>query len=200
MKKLVALAGMTVGALAVAVAPVSGAPASAQPSLRQYLAAMSWPMRASVGRTAPVRDSIDGFLGQGDPPYLGGIAFGCRNLRAVEARGHLLRIEPPASLEGTHARLSQAYSNMRADCREARLAALEVVAAMNRASKTGNAKDKAALERTAAAARLSLRRFEQTTLRSFIDAARVWRAATLRYAAAVGVPPPKWLKALPLGR
>jgi hypothetical protein len=89
---------------------------------------------------------------------------------------------------------------MRADCREARLAALEVVAAMNRASKTGNAKDKAALERTAAAARLSLRRFEQTTLRSFIDAARVWRAATLRYAAAVGVPPPKWLKALPLGR
>jgi hypothetical protein len=159
---------------------------------------MSWPMRASVGRVAPIRDAIGGFITAGDPPYLGGIAFGCRNFRAVEARGHLLRITSPARLRTAHAGLSRAYSTLRADCREARLTALGVVAATNRFYRTGSAADKAAMERAGASARRSLGRFRDTTLRSFIEKARGWRSAALRYAATLGLPPPRWLKALPV--
>ena len=196
MKWLVALAGVTVGAMAAAVAPVSGAPARA--SLRHYLAAMSWPMRASVGRAVPVRDAIGGFITAGDPPYLGGIAFGCRNFRAVEARGHLLRIEAPTRLGTAHAGLSRAYSTLRAECRKARLTALGVVAASNRFDRTGSATDKAAMERAAAAARRSLGRFRATTLHSFMETARAWRSAVLRYAATLRLPPPEVAEALPV--
>jgi len=71
---------------------------------------MSWPMRASVGRSVSLRASLDGFLSVGDPPFLGGIAAACRDFRAVEARGHLLQVVPPAPLRSRHAVLVRAYS------------------------------------------------------------------------------------------
>ena len=66
--------------------------------LQHYLSAMSWSVRASLGRAKAVTTAIDGFITEGDPPFIRQIARGCRTFRAVEARGRLLRITPPKRL------------------------------------------------------------------------------------------------------
>jgi hypothetical protein len=141
---------------------------------------MSWPVRASLARAESVSSAIDGFIDPGDPPYLGGIAASCRKLRAVEARGRLLRITPPAHLGVKHRNVAVSYAKLRAGCKTARLTALAVRAALDRFFMTGAAAD--------------------TTLRSFRLAVRTWRASVVQYAATLGIPPPVWVKELPEGR
>src|SRR5256885_14115004 len=96
------VAAVTTLLAAVAARPGTGAADPEAGSLRTYLSSMSWPVRASLARAESVSSAIDGFIDPGDPPYLGGIAASCRKLRAVEARGRLLRINPPAPPGGEH--------------------------------------------------------------------------------------------------
>jgi hypothetical protein len=167
-------------------------------SLKHYLSAMSWPVRASLLRAQFVTASIDGFLDPGDPPFLRQVAIGCRELRALEARGRLLRISAPARLKARQRNLLHTYSAMRRGCKRASESALTLLAAMQRFYETGSDADKAAMERADRAAHTTLRRFEGRELRSFFEAVRTWRSAALRYAGALGVPKPKWLTALPV--
>jgi hypothetical protein len=164
--------------------------------LQHYLSAMSWPVRASLGRAKAVTTAIDGFITEGDPPFIRQIARGCRNFRAVEARGRLLRITPPKRLNANHRRLVSAYSKLRAGCRGARHTALALVAAIDRFYTTHSPADKAALQRADIAAHRLLPQFKRRALEPFVRAVRTWRSAALRHAASLGVPAPRWLKDL----
>jgi hypothetical protein len=164
--------------------------------LQHYLSAMSWPVRASLGRAKAVTTAIDGFITEGDPPFIRQIARGCRNFRAVEARGRLLRITPPKRLNANHRRLVSAYSKLRAGCRGARHTALALVAAIDRFYTTHSPADKAALQRADIAAHKLLPQFKRRALEPFVRAVRTWRSAALRHAASLGVPAPRWLKDL----
>jgi len=171
---------------------------SEKASLKHYLSAMSWPVRASLGRAQWVSTSISGFLLYGDPPFLGQIAGRCRSLRAVEERGRLLRITPVGPLQANHRRMARAYSEMRAACKQARLTALALRGAIERYYETHRATDKATLQRAERAARRLLP-LQRKKIQTFFHALRAWRLATLRYAATLEVPAPAWLKALPVG-
>ena len=114
-------------ALATALAiPPADAAARRGTALQQYLAAMSWPVRALVLRAESIREALDCAESQGDPPCWRGVAARCRSLRAVEERGHLLRIGAPVGLLATHSALTRAYSELRDACVEARSTALGV--------------------------------------------------------------------------
>ena len=167
-------------------------------SLRHYMSGMSWPVRASVLRSNTAGVAIRGWLGPGDPPFLGEIAAACKSLRAVEGLGHLLRVTPPQHLKGNHGDLARAYTQVRAGCQAARITTLDVRAAIDRSFRTRSAADKAASERAEATSRQSLARFASTTLRSFTHAVATWRLALLKYAAHLDVRPPEWLKVLPV--
>jgi hypothetical protein len=163
-------------------------------ALQHYLSAMSWPVRASLGRAKALTTAIDGFINAGDPPFLGQIARGCRNFRAVEARGRLLRITPPTRLNANHRRLVSAYSKLRAGCRGARRTTLALAAAIERFYTTHSPADKAALQRADSAAHSLLPQFKRRGLQPFVRAVRTWRSAALRHLASLGVPAPPWLK------
>lgn len=198
MKRLMIIATLAAAAATAVGSPATGASHSEADSLRVYLSSMSWPMRASVGRVQGVTAAIDGVITAGDPPFTRGVAARCRNLRAVEARGRLLHIRAPAQLQPSHLRLSHAYSGMRAGCKEARLRALAVAAALDRYGRTRDAGDKAVWQRAEAAARPPLQRFALKTLTSFTQAVRAWRWAVFRYAANLGVQTPDWVRELPV--
>jgi hypothetical protein len=183
----------------VAATPATGAADPQARLLLTYLSSMSWPVRASLGRAESLGSAIDGFVSPGDTPYLGAIAASCRKLRAVEARGRLLRITAPPRLGAQHRRVAASYSKLRAGCIEVRRTALAVRAARDRFATTGAAADEAALQKIEAAARRSLPQFSRTTLRSFTQAVQAWRASVLRNAAILGIAPPAWVKALPSG-
>jgi hypothetical protein len=186
----------------VASGPASSVTSTADPeraSLVRYLSAMSWPVRMSVMRAEGIRAAVAGFISAGDPPYLREVAGRCRKLRAIEAPGGLLRITAPRSVQRSHHNLSRAYSNLRADCVEARLIALRLAVASERYYTTRSPEDKAALERADAAARTLLPRFARTTLRSFVMEVGSWRLALLRYARTLRVPSPRWLTGLQIG-
>jgi hypothetical protein len=191
--------GLWVVTLTFATSPASGTSRNDGVALEHYLSEMSWPVRASVGRSASLRAALDGFLSIGDPPYLGGIAGACRNFRDVEARGRLLQVVPPAALRLPHASLVGAYSDLRARCVQARSTALGVRDAGDRFARSGKPGDKARWQRLEAAARTTLRQFERTTVAGFTDAARSWRSAVVRNAARLSVTVPAWLRTLPLG-
>jgi hypothetical protein len=84
-------------ATALAVAPAYAA-ARRGTALQQYVAAMSWPVRASVLRAQAIREALDCAVSQGDPPCWREVAGRCRGLRAVEERWLLLRIAAPPAL------------------------------------------------------------------------------------------------------
>lgn len=198
MRRVVIIVALVAGSAFAAAAPVTGASSTEADSLRQYLSSMAWPTRASVARAHSVNAAIDGVITAGDPPFMRGVAARCRNLRAVEARGRLLQIKPPAKLQPVHLRLSRAYSKLRAGCTEARLTALGVAAALDRYGKTRSAADKAAWQQAETRARIPLRRFALKTIPSFIEAGRVWRWAVFQYAVSLRVQTPKWVRELPI--
>jgi hypothetical protein len=176
-------------ALAAAGTVANGADAKPT-SLQRYLSSMSWPVRASVLRARSVSQAIDGWIGHGDPPFLGQIAGRCRNLLAVESRGRLLKVSAPPSLRTSHARLVRAYRATRDGCARVRLTALATRTAIEHEDR--NVSDRATTE-----ARTSLLRFERTALTSFSRAVTAWRSAVLRESRASGLPLPKWLGELP---
>jgi hypothetical protein len=180
--------------------PAAAAPAGgAKPaSLQAYLASMSWPVRASALRTRAATSAIEGWLTQGDPPFLGGVAGNCRSFRAVELddRGGLLQITAPPRLERSHLRIVRTYSAARAACGTVRLAALAFRAADERAFRTHRAADEIAADRLEAVARRELR-LGRTTLESFGPAVRAWRTAASAEADAAGVRA-LWLSTLPV--
>jgi hypothetical protein len=178
-------------ALAVALAvPTAHGSAPKRPALQQYLAAMSWPMRASVLRTRSLAAAGDCAVRAGDPPCWRDVAASCRSLRAVEERGHLLGIVAPAALRASHAALTRAYSRLRDACAELRLTALGVAVAIER--------DEPKARPAVDAGRAALRRFERTRIAPFTAARRRWRTAALREAAAHPVAA-SWLQRLPSG-
>src|SRR5438105_10438773 len=148
LRGLMVVTAVTTLVASVAARPGAGAAAPEAGSLRTYLSSMSWPVRASLARAESVGSAIGGFIDPGDPPYLGGIAASCRKLRAVEARGRLLRITPPAPLGAKHSNVAVSYAKLRAGCKTARLTALAVRAAMDRFWMTGAPADRAAWQRT----------------------------------------------------
>ena len=189
------LVALTIALWTSPAAAAIGRTGSTGRSLQQYLSSMSWPVRASILRARSVSDRIDGWIADGDPPFLGGIAASCRSLRAVEARGRLLRIDPPQQLGSSHARLMRAYSAARAGCRQARLEALAARAALSRAFRTQSATDRQASDRETLAACTQLRRFAGTTLLAFGRAVATWRSAALSEAQAHGAAA-SWLQEL----
>jgi len=155
-------------------------------SFRAYLAAMSWPVRASELRAQSVSQAANDWNAYGDPPFLGQIAGRCRNFRAVEARGRLLGINPPAGLRAGHLELSRAYSKARAACREARLTALAVRAALDRRYVSGSREDRLAADRAETSARKTFRQLVEATLPAFTRAVRAWRSDADRFGLQLG--------------
>ena len=187
---------------AVLVAPALPAGAAREArglTFERYLAAMSWPVRASTGRAQSVSDAIKGSVSPGDPPFLGMVAEGCDKFRDVEEVGRttgvgaMLLVAPPSSLAKAHAILARAYSAARAGCVRARDVALALRRALGR---LGINPSEDELARVRGPALRKLVDFDRTKLRPFKGAVRAWRAAALRHAAAVGVKPPDWLKSL----
>ena len=209
--KRFALIVLPVAAVALTAAPavrpippkrtsaLAGQPADARKvSLAHYFSGMSRPVRISVLRVTSLTRAIDGFLSHGDPPFRRQIAGACRHLRAEAADGRFFGGTPPRRLEASHRSLSQVFSAVRTGCEEARHTALTLDAAGARFARTGSPEDKAKYERADAAAHKSLPRFARTTVRPFIRAMRTWRSTALRYAAALAVRPPRWLRRLPV--
>jgi hypothetical protein len=168
-------------ALGVALALPAAHAATPCTQLQRYLASMSWPLRASLPRAQSVSVAIDCAVSLGDPPCWREVAGRCVNLRAVEERGHLLRVAPPSSLASSHSVLARAYSALREGCVEARKKALAVAAAPS--------------EHETADGRAALRAFARTRIDPFTAAVRSWRAAALRRAATAGARA-AWLTAL----
>lgn len=169
---------------------------SGNPSLQTYLSMMSWPMRQSVLHAQTLSDRTIDWIHGGDPPVLREIAQACRKLREVEARRGVLRVAAPEALNAKHRTMARAYSNARTGCKSIRSTALAVDAALERAALSGNAADQSAAAKAAARSRALFLEFRRTTVRRFLESVDSWRAATLRYAAAIGVPVPLWLKSL----
>ena len=191
MRRVVSL--LLAGALAATVAASADARA---PTLEPYLSSMSWPTRAALLRTRTLIGAIDGWLAQGDPPYLGQIAEYCKHFRLVEPRGRLLAILPPPALRSSHAHLLHAYSAVRAGCRHATSTALSTRERIERSRPPATSVAEAALRRATAVPRASLRRFRQGPLRQFEQEVAAWRRAAARELQLQGRPPPRWLDQL----
>jgi hypothetical protein len=216
--KLVTLAALAVAPVALASAATAGRVATSlrvaitadagiyslrtaeteKASLNRYLAAMRWPVRASLLRAHAVRVAIEGFIYPGDPPFLREMTNGCRELRAAEVRHGLLRVASPKRLQGSHRNLVRTYSASRHGCIKASAAARALLAAIDRYYRNPTDANKTALEQADRAARTILPQFEHGALQSFVRAVRTWRSAALRYADSLGVPAPGWLKELPV--
>ena len=187
--------------LVVPALPAGAAREARGLTFERYLAAMSWPVRASTGRAQSVSDAIKGAVSPGDPPFLGMVAEGCDKFRDVEAVGRrtgvgaILLVVSPPPLAKAHATLARAYSAVRAGCLRARDVALALRRALGRLGINPSDDE---LARVRGPALKELVDFDRTKLRAFKVAVRAWRAAALRHAAAVGVEPPDWLKSLPL--
>ncbi len=177
---------LAVAFLAAALAASPGT-ASAHPqtiSLRQYLASVSWTMRASALRIERVRMLIDDWTRVGDPPFLGGIPAACSKVRAIQADA-FARIHPPPRLGTSHGWVTNSFAQARSGCKAAARFARAAIRAPGQP-----------MSRAEARARRELPRFADTTLASFGRAVHAWRLAVLRYAASLGVSPPRWVKEL----
>jgi hypothetical protein len=163
--------------------------------LARYLSAVSVPVRESVVRVGYITTATDSWLVGGDPPFLGGIIRGCSKIGALEPAVRLRHVGAPTRLRSSHLALSHASSNLTAECAKARRSARATITAMNRFSTTRRAADELAARRARAATRTELQQFT-LTLRSFTQTVTTWRAAVLRYAAAIGQSPPAWVRAL----
>jgi hypothetical protein len=200
---------LTAALSAVAASPVTEASDPQVATLTKYLSSASWPVRASSLRVHTVADRINGWLVQGDPPYLGGIAVACRNVRALESdrRGNLAKLTAPAPLQTAGARLSRAYSKVEAGCTEARALALRARDAGDRLAREIR---KQVPDRLAAfdlilrklgkmpewqRAQQYLHQFAPM-LQSFSKTVTGWRLAVLAYSSTLRVTPPAWVRQL----
>jgi hypothetical protein len=190
-RRSVAAVLLAAACLAAAAAPAAGAPAEG--TLLTYVSSASWPVRASALRVHTVADRIDGWLNQGDPPYLGQIAGACRNVLALrsDTRGTLAALTPPAPLQRAHVRLSRAYATVAAGCATARQLALRARDAVDHAASFRDPGTLSEWQR----ARSYMRAFAPT-LRSFAAAVFRWRVDVLAGYSALGAPPPRWVREL----
>jgi hypothetical protein len=182
--RLFATAALVASLLSTPAAPASDGQSA---SLDTYLASISWPVRLSVQRVNRVRTLIDGWIAQGDPPYLGEIAQECRKVRSLRA-GTFAAIVPPAELRTFHGRLASAFVRAHARCKTVRRLAL----AARDEVRGPNDPPSATLIR----ARHELRRFVDTTLEGFDLEVHAWRMAVLHYASTHALSAPEWVKLL----